>query len=691
MKTCERKIIVINFLQKGPIKRETVQVGPIRFSIIEHAIGWDFKTAEILMSSFDGYADGFAFTGIQKHLGIKGNQVYHPGYLRLLRFATKTPIYVAEDLRDFFSEWTLKRVLQEQPQLFFGKKVLLQCALITPVLNSLRDQDATLWFADPLMIFGVPILLRGYSHITAFNRLIQPLITPALQRSFRPAALKDCTSNLDVLSKWISKCDIFLGYGKTLSRVKNWDIFANKIILVDYVDEITRRKIEKAGSSQIIEFIPECTTLQMPAFKNFPVLEAVIDQTRIFENSKLALSEYLLKWIEKTRAAPRRLKSTKGFRRKCAFIVHPLIQEDLWKLSSTKSFAKAPVRIRNWIEKGASQLPCFHIGNLTGVVSQSTGQEVDCDFYALAATPKMILGMKEEFLYRRLVECVELAKSRGAGIVGLGAYTKVAGDAGVTVARKSSIPVTNGNSYSASTTLWAARQMVERMGIVSPTKVGNRFQAKAMIIGATGSIGRVSSLLVSLVFQEMVLVANRPDKLLELREEILKLSPDVKVSLATQSHSEISDSDLIVTATSSHSGNVLDMSRVKPGAVICDCSRPLDISQEEAGKRRDVLVIESGEIILPGNPKINVDLGLPHPSVYACTAETVLLTLEGRFESFSLSKQLSLERTKEIYKLGMKHGAQLSAIRGPSGLITDEQILRCRELALKNLNSWKTA
>src|SRR6185312_7269033 len=94
--------------------------------------------------------------------------------------------------------------------------------------------------------------------------------------------------------------------------------------------------------------------------------------------------------------------------------------------------------------------------------------------------------------------------------------------------------------------------------------------------------------------------------------------------------------DLIVIATSNQSGSVVDIEEVTPGAVICDCSRPLDITPEDARKRPDVLVIESGEVLLPGSPQVTCDIGLPQPVVYACLAETVLLTLEGRFESFSL-------------------------------------------------------
>ena len=119
--------------------------------------------------------------------------------------------------------------------------------------------------------------------------------------------------------------------------------------------------------------------------------------------------------------------------------------------------------------------------------------------------------------------------------------------------------------------------------------------------------------------------------------------------------------------------------------MICDCSRPLDIPPEDATLRPDVLVIESGEIDLPGELKFSCDLGLPHPSVYACLAETVLLTMDGRPESFSVGKDLSLARVKEIYKLGLKHGARLSAIRGPLGFITEQRIEECRAAARANL------
>jgi hypothetical protein len=54
----------------------------------------------------------------------------------------------------------------------------------------------------------------------------------------------------------------------------------------------------------------------------------------------------------------------------------------------------------------------------------------------------------------------------GAQIMGLGAFTKVVGDAGVTVAKRAPLPITTGNSYSASGALWAAHDALLRMRLL---------------------------------------------------------------------------------------------------------------------------------------------------------------------------------------------------------------------------------
>jgi len=120
---------------------------------------------------------------------------------------------------------------------------------------------------------------------------------------------------------------------------------------------------------------------------------------------------------------------------------------------------------------------------------------------------------------------------------------------------------------------------------------------------------------------------------------------------------------------------------VKPGCVITDVARPLDLPPSEVAKRPDVLVIESGEILLPGEVKMK-NIGLPENIAYACLAETIVLALEGKFESFTVGRSIEWEKVREIYRLGLKHGMQLAAISGVNGPFSDADIDRVRELAL---------
>jgi predicted amino acid dehydrogenase len=340
------------------------------------------------------------------------------------------------------------------------------------------------------------------------------------------------------------------------------------------------------------------------------------------------------------------------------------------------------------LEKVVSLSPSFLYGKIKGVRSTSTGVETEGLIYIVMDTPKMMMMKKAEDTYAKLIDVCETAAQSGAQIIGLGAYTKIVGDAGITVSKNSPIPVTTGNSLSASATLWAAREACAKLGFVPAFQSGKVLQAKAMVIGATGSIGAVCARILANVVAELILCSRSPDRLLEIRDEIMKTNPQCKVSVVTSPNKDAETCDLIITSTSSHDKKVLDIMRVKPGCVICDVSRPLDIREDDALKRPDVLIIESGEIELPGKIEIDCDLGTPDTAVYACLAETAILSLEGRLEAFTLSRHISHHRVMEIYDMAKKHGAKLAAIRGHSGLITDSEIDLCRQHALRALENW---
>jgi predicted amino acid dehydrogenase len=170
-------------------------------------------------------------------------------------------------------------------------------------------------------------------------------------------------------------------------------------------------------------------------------------------------------------------------------------------------------------------------------------------------------------------------------------------------------------------------------------------------------------------------------KLLTLKESILKDTPDAKLHLASTTDEFVPEMDMVVTATSGAGKKILDITKVKPGCVITDVARPLDLPPSEVAKRPDVLVIESGEILLPGQVRMR-NIGLPKNIAYACLAETIVLALEGRFETFTIGRNIEWQKVKEIYRLGLKHGMRLAAISGVNGVFTDEDLAKVRERAI---------
>ncbi len=337
-----------------------------------------------------------------------------------------------------------------------------------------------------------------------------------------------------------------------------------------------------------------------------------------------------------------------------AFVLHPLTVD---YLLGHPGFAWARPLPRFLVERAAAHLPALRVGTVKGGRSAATGLPVDGLIYALGATPRQILTHRPEFTYSRLIEAAEDAERQGARIVGLGAFTKVVGDAGVTVASRSPIPVTTGNSLTIAATLETAKLAARRLGWRDLT------HGRAMIVGATGSIGSVCARLLAAAVKDVVLVSIEPQRLKALSRQIRRETPDARVDTDVSAAPRLGECDLIVTATSAFGQRVLDVSQCKPGALILDVALPPDISAEEAAVRPDVLVVESGEVLIPGPARFSMDIGLPPGVAYACLAEAALLAMEQRYECFTLGREIAPERVKEIYRLFRKHGFEIAPLR----------------------------
>lgn len=350
---------------------------------------------------------------------------------------------------------------------------------------------------------------------------------------------------------------------------------------------------------------------------------------------------------------------------KFGFILHPFAAKDIArKYPITKSLPDA------FIETALKYAPPFKISHINGI--ESAYNQAEGCFVCCPLTTRQMIELPETFVLNRIIQAGKVAERLGAKIVGLGAFTSVVGDAGVTIAKNLDIAVTSGNSYTVATALKGAQAAAELMGIDFPS-------ANIVVLGATGSIGAACAQLLSVQAKYLTLVARNESKLDKLASQIFRDS-GLAVRATANTKAALKNADIIIAVTSAID-TIIDATDLKPGAIVCDVARPRSVSKAVAEKRDDVLVIEGGVVEVPGDVNFNFNFGFPERTAYACMAETMILALEGRYENFTLGRDLTIKQIETISQLAAKHGFKLAGFRSFERAITQEEIIQIRNNA----------
>jgi predicted amino acid dehydrogenase len=367
---------------------------------------------------------------------------------------------------------------------------------------------------------------------------------------------------------------------------------------------------------------------------------------------------------------PMAMPSPKPF----AFIIHPIdVRRDVAR--RYPAMGLLPVRAIEWIIKHKSPMP---VATVSGIRS-STGAETRGWLIGCPLTPRQFMELPVEFVYRKLEECGRIAEGLGAGIVGLGAFTSVVGDGGITLAERLTIAVTTGNSYTVWTALEGATRAARLMGVDPASATG-------AVVGATGSIGATSASILARRLRRLCLVGRDRRRLDELAERLGPTS-SAELNVSTDVPSGLHDADLVV-AVSSAADAIIEPNHLKRGCVVCDVARPRDVSVRVARERDDVLVIEGGVVQVPGRMECSryegggpFSFGFPPGTAYACMSETMALSLEKRYESFTLGKTVSVEQVDGIGRICDRHGFALAGFRSFERAVDDGEIEHIRRRA----------
>jgi len=349
-----------------------------------------------------------------------------------------------------------------------------------------------------------------------------------------------------------------------------------------------------------------------------------------------------------------------------AFVIHPL--------SARRDIARKYPFVRllpeSWVEWGLRHKSPMEVSHITGVRS-ITGAETEGWFVGCPLTPKLLANLPLDEVYGKIIDTVRIAEDLGAKIIGLGAHTSVVGDGGITIAKNSKIAVTTGNSFTVATGIEGSIKAAEMMGI-DPSS------ARAAVVGAAGSIGWTCSQVLARTTSMLTMVDLSQERLDGLAGRLA--GSKAAVTTTTDIASGIRDADIVITVSSAVDA-IIEPHFIKRGAVVCDIARPRDVSARVVQERDDVLVIEGGVVAVPGDVNFNFDFGFPPKTAYACMSETMLLALEGRCESFTLGKTVSLEQVEETNRLAAKHGFRLAGFRSFEKAVTEDQIAAIKKNA----------
>lgn len=330
---------------------------------------------------------------------------------------------------------------------------------------------------------------------------------------------------------------------------------------------------------------------------------------------------------------------------KFGFIIHPIEIEQVYDFWPKLKWVPSSI-----LEGILKYIPPFKVAHLKNIRS-ITGKEIEGYFIVCPLLSKHFFELDENFVMNKVLASGRIAEKLEVNMLGLGALSGVVGEAGRKVAGYLDTPTTNGITYAGCAVLESVLKAAEIKDI-------DMYSAKAAVIGATNPMGKICTYTLLQQVPRLSLAARNQDRLSGLVNKVRTefSSSDIE-NAGIDVNKAVNDSDIVIFTTSAvEISSHIKSASLKQNAVICDIPMSRNITLEMSRMRPDLLIVDGTVIEPPCEMTLKIDIGLPPGQVYACMAETMLLTFEGSTRDFSLGWEPSLEKVKEICALAEKHG-----------------------------------
>ncbi|MCW5231594.1 aminotransferase class III-fold pyridoxal phosphate-dependent enzyme [Verminephrobacter eiseniae] len=378
------------------------------------------------------------------------------------------------------------------------------------------------------------------------------------------------------------------------------------------------------------------------------------------------------------------------------FLVHPLEPKNYAEFDeSLAGYDEAALALME--DRLNPVMDPFYVSTVR--LTSPTGARAEGDFITVPRSAAQLAAMPLEESTALIEEAMGIARKRGASLIGLGGHTSIVTSGGTRVAGKG-IAVSTGNTYTMLSAVEAACSVLAKTGrSISDVRVA--------VIGGTGSIGSAIARVIAAQARWLTLIGNPRsakfnrarfgavyDRIADYAQSAVARTPgsildvvagrladgqsrpalvqallaegeaDVDAPLRHSSAlaEELQRSDFVLVATSS-TDRFISPEHLKAGAIVCDLSRPANVSHEIARSRHDVLVIDGGIVEVPGRALLGSRFGIPEDLSYACMAEVMMMALGGVNRDASLGLDLASEDLELFQRLSVEHGFRLAGLR----------------------------
>jgi predicted amino acid dehydrogenase len=647
-----------------------------RFAIRRVGTGGNTALARKLVAEHDGQVEAIALGGMAISFRVGERCWRHRETWKIARAAKSTPVVGGRALRRIIDRWAIREIARRRPELFTERNVLFLSGIANwDMVEVMGEYTDSLAFGDPVLHFGMPMVLGSEQALRRYARLAMPILTRRPYVSFFPRGRAAEGIQIRELVRHVQRADVIVGDLRMLEHYLPDDL-SHKTLVTDSVGE-DMLSVFRGRNAEVV-----CTTSPQ-VFGERRADSQILHALAIAHLAKDIRSiddQDYLELLQALEAHPRIIYPQGEVKRshKFAYLYYPPGRRDLFRRNRLSWLKTAPEPVQALAERALALSPIKPFGHLTGIVSP-TGEQAEGWILHMPVTADQVAARGVDYAEQRLKEATKLAHRLGAQVLGVGAFAHEMSEAVARVAARAELPITSGMSYLVSANMWAAKAAMMSLGTVEQDEQG-RAKGTAMVIGAGSSAGSVAAELLGLVFHRLVIVDDEPDRLLDLVDRIAERNPHCTVEVATRPDRYVADADLVVTGLEGGWAGKVDLKTgIKSGAVLLDCLRPSEFDEEQARGRPDVLVVRAGELEMPGPVELDVKLGPPQKVAFGSLAEAVVLALEGRYECFTLGNQVEFDKVREIYKLGLRNGMQLAGMRGPFGKVGGTAVKLVRE------------